>query len=260
MDTHKQHMAAALQVARYALDHSETPVACVFVHQRSNKIVSYGMNATNHSGSGIAHAEFMAIRRLKDRWPQENLHLFHEFLSQCVVYVTVEPCIMCASALKQIGIAKIYFGCGNDRFGGNGTVLSINNDHATLRYDGSHFKQPSIPGLYRREAILLLRYFYVRENDKSPTPRTKLERILDKDTFPSINWSIYMNQKQFGQEFGSNNLIHFDNNDDLNEYQQIDWNIIDSNQDSFIKDLKNKINNIDLNKLLSNIDHKKLKL
>lgn len=45
------------------------------------------------------------------------------------VYVTVEPCIMCASALRQLKIRKVYFGCSNDRFGGTGGVLSIHSEY-----------------------------------------------------------------------------------------------------------------------------------
>lgn len=44
------------------------------------------------------------------------------------LYVTVEPCIMCASALRQIGIRHVYFGCGNDKFGGNGSVFNIHSE------------------------------------------------------------------------------------------------------------------------------------
>jgi tRNA(Arg) A34 adenosine deaminase TadA len=47
-------------------------------------------------------------------------------LSETTLYVTVEPCIMCASALRQMGIARVYFGCENDRFGGCGSVLGVN--------------------------------------------------------------------------------------------------------------------------------------
>lgn len=47
-------------------------------------------------------------------------------LSDTTLYVTVEPCIMCASALRQVGIKEVYFGCGNDRFGGCGGVLGVN--------------------------------------------------------------------------------------------------------------------------------------
>ena len=49
-------------------------------------------------------------------------------LSTTTLYVTVEPCIMCASALRQLGIKRVYYGCGNDRFGGCGSVLGVNQE------------------------------------------------------------------------------------------------------------------------------------
>jgi len=49
-------------------------------------------------------------------------------LSTTTLYVTVEPCIMCASALRQMGIKEVYYGCANDRFGGNGSVLGVNKE------------------------------------------------------------------------------------------------------------------------------------
>lgn len=239
--SHKDHMGTAIKLAKYALDHGETPVACIFVHSITNKIVAYGMNDTNNSLTGIAHAEFMAIEQIKSRFPQDQVG-FNQFCSDCIVYVTVEPCIMCASALKQLNLKKIYFGCGNDRFGGNGTVLSIHQDKSTLNHEGTLYEQESIPGLYRREAIMLLRYFYVKENKRSPNPRIKLERNLDKDTFPQINWSQYMSKNLFGQEFGLTNLSHFQTMDDLEEYKIIDWDLIDSHYDTLVADLTKEIN------------------
>jgi len=47
---------------------------------------------------------------------------------RCVLYVTCEPCIMCAGALSLLGFQKVVFGCGNDKFGGNGSILSIHDD------------------------------------------------------------------------------------------------------------------------------------
>ena len=47
-------------------------------------------------------------------------------LKDTTLYVTVEPCIMCASALRQMGIHAVYFGCANERFGGCGSVLGVN--------------------------------------------------------------------------------------------------------------------------------------
>lgn len=47
-------------------------------------------------------------------------------LDDTTLYVTVEPCIMCASALRQLGIKEVFYGCDNDRFGGCGSVLGVN--------------------------------------------------------------------------------------------------------------------------------------
>ena len=250
---HKEHMATAVKLAKYALDKGETPVACIFVDRVTNHIVAYGMNDTNNSLNGIAHAEFMAIEQIKQKFPNDHRG-FIDFCSNCIVYVTVEPCIMCASALKQLQIYKIYYGCGNDRFGGNGTVLSINSNKSTLGYNGSIFQQRSVPGLYRREAIMLLRYFYVKENKRSPNPRTKLDRNLDKENFPSINWSRYMDKKSFGQEFGLNNLENYDLMVDLEEYKNIDWNLIDSRYATIVSDLDKEIKQFKLK------ENKKLKI
>lgn len=67
---------------------------------------------------GTRHAEFVAIEEILKTYPPS---VFRE----TDLYVTVEPCIMCASAIRQLGIRAVYFGCLNDRFGGNGGVLNI---------------------------------------------------------------------------------------------------------------------------------------
>lgn len=70
---------------------------------------------------GTRHAEFVAIASILQSHP---ISIFH----QTDLYVTVEPCIMCASALRQYGIRTVYYGCSNDRFGGTGSVLSIHSE------------------------------------------------------------------------------------------------------------------------------------
>lgn len=70
---------------------------------------------------GTRHAEFVAIEQLLRTHPPSVLR--HSDL-----YVTVEPCIMCASALRQYGIRAVYYGCANDRFGGTGGVLTVHSE------------------------------------------------------------------------------------------------------------------------------------
>lgn len=95
----------------------------------------------------------MALAEIMSTHPQS-------ILRETDLYVTVEPCIMCASALRQYGIRTVYFGCLNDRFGGTGGVMTINQDPGVDRPFGV------FGGLFREEAIMLLRRFYVQENEK----------------------------------------------------------------------------------------------
>ncbi|RFU79650.1 cmp dcmp deaminase, zinc-binding [Trichoderma arundinaceum] len=128
-------------------------------------------------------------------------------LRECTLYVTVEPCVMCASLLRQFGIQKVYFGAVNDKFGGTGGVFNIHanfnpmaaasQDSAAdaqtkpVRYsdgggsltsssskgcgDGGNVEHgyEVYGGWARDEAVALLRRFYVQENGRAPVPRKK---------------------------------------------------------------------------------------
>lgn len=256
MDKYLEHIDSALKLARYALDHGETPVACVFVHEKSDSVVAYGLNDTNDSLSGTAHAEFVAMRMLRDAVQAQGYASVQlkQLFKEIVCYVTVEPCIMCASALKQMGIHKIVFGCGNDRFGGNGTVLSIHSDKSTTVAGSTEYDRTIlVPGIRRREAIMLLRYFYVRENDRAPKPRTKAERNLDKNTFPPMQWCNYLTRDDFTTIFGEPLISKYDNNEDL-AGETINWDMIDNSHDSIINELQRESQNFEL--FLQNKKHK----
>lgn len=163
LELHQGFMRQAINVAEEALAGGETPVACVLVHEC--QVVARGMNDTNRSLNGTRHAEFLAITEFLSKFPPSKL-------KETDLYVTVEPCIMCASALRQYGIRCVYFGCGNDRFGGNGSVLAVHSDK------GLEEGYPSYGGIFRKEAIMLLRRFYIQENENAPNPRAKGNREL----------------------------------------------------------------------------------
>ncbi|KAL5332641.1 cytidine deaminase-like protein [Aspergillus crustosus] len=150
--------------ARKALHTRETPVGCVLVYK--NKIVGHGMNDTNRSMNGTRHAEFLAIQEMLRTHPKAALPLTD-------LYVTVEPCVMCAAALRQYRIRSVYYGCGNERFGGTGSILAL---HSDLAIDPPY---PVYGGLQRKEAIMLLRRFYIQENENAPKPRPKKHRELN---------------------------------------------------------------------------------
>ena len=68
---------------------------------------------------GIRHAELCAVDEILKTYSAE-------IFKTTDLYVTVEPCIMCAGALRQLGVRNVFFGCANERFGGCGSVLRVN--------------------------------------------------------------------------------------------------------------------------------------
>lgn len=167
---HESFMLQALAQAELALSTAEVPVGCVFVH--NSTVIARGMNDTNRSLCGTRHAEFIGIERILQTHPPE-------IFKETDLYVTVEPCIMCASALRQLRIRKVYYGCMNERFGGCGGVLKLHEgDRDGLRgYE-------CVGGIFRNEAIMLLRRFYVQENERAPQPIAKKTRELKTDILP----------------------------------------------------------------------------
>ncbi|KAF2673967.1 cytidine deaminase-like protein [Microthyrium microscopicum] len=168
-EIHEGFMKEAIAMADLALRSDETPVGCVFVHK--GEIIGRGMNHTNKTLNGTRHAEFVALAEILQTHAPA-------ILKETDLYVTVEPCIMCASALRQFNIRCVYFGCFNDRFGGTGGVLRIHEDE---NVDPPY---PAFPGIFRDDAIMLLRKFYIQENEKAPEPKQKKTRELKTEIIP----------------------------------------------------------------------------
>ena len=94
------------------------------------------------------------------------------------VFVTVEPCIMCASALQQLGIALVVYGCANDRFGGCGSVLNVtlpseNPSEQEICETQKSQSLKCVSGIFAEEAVELLKKFYKGENPNAPIPKSK---------------------------------------------------------------------------------------
>jgi tRNA-specific adenosine deaminase 2 len=150
----------------------------VFVY--NGTIIGRGMNDTNRSYNGTRHAEFIAINQLlSTTTPSGEQKYPPNVLKECDLYVTVEPCIMCASLLRQFGIRKVYFGAVNDKFGGTGGVLNVHrrNGRAEVEDESEELKSywgkddyEVSGGWLREEAIVLLRRFYVQENERGEYP------------------------------------------------------------------------------------------
>ncbi len=157
------------------------PIGCVIYDPVEEKIVSWGRNRTNEDKNGIKHAELVALERLHGEIGYEETKKLD--WKRFELYVTVEPCVMCAAALRYLGIGRVFYGCGNDRFGGCGSVLSVHSINDERKEP--NYLPKEIPELkcemvqsFRVECIMLLRKFYVRENEKAPNPKKKTKRIL----------------------------------------------------------------------------------
>lgn len=113
---HETYMKEALRQAKKAAALQETPIGCVIV--KDDRIIARGYNRRNTDGSTLAHAEITAIRkacRVLGDWRLEG----------CTMYVTLEPCPMCAGALVQSRIDAVVFGARNPKAGCAGSVLDL---------------------------------------------------------------------------------------------------------------------------------------
>ncbi len=158
---HEENMSEALRMAEFALRHKEVPVGCVIVYEEA--IIARGCNEVNATRNSTRHAEMIAIDQLLEYSSKLKL-LSSDICKDATLYVTVEPCIMCAYALKIAGISRVVFGCANERFGGCGSVLNVHDDK-TLQKDRSTI----LEGVLKDDAISLLQKFYEGENPNTLT-------------------------------------------------------------------------------------------
>ncbi|CAI5684598.1 unnamed protein product [Oreochromis niloticus] len=116
------------------------------------------------------HAEMVALDQVLDWCWRSSLDV-KSVCERIALYVTVEPCIMCAAALRLLNIPVVVYGCRNERFGGCSSVLDVSS--ADLPHTGTQFK--CISGHRAEEAIDMLKTFYKQENPNAPKPKTRKE-------------------------------------------------------------------------------------
>lgn len=106
------YMMEALREAKLAFDEEEVPIGCVVVSntKRESKIIARGHNLTQLLKDPTAHAEMQAITAA-------TYELGGKYLKNCTIYVTVEPCPMCASALNWAQIDRVVYGCKDEKRG-----------------------------------------------------------------------------------------------------------------------------------------------
>lgn len=170
-DTDIAFMALALEQAELSYVNGEIPVGCVFVDDVTKSVITSGHNKTNESRNGTKHAEIVAIEKYIDGLSSlvdganqnDDGDSSVAILRNSSLYVTCEPCIMCAALLGKIGVKKVYFGCMNDRFGGNGSILSVHNNTEL-----SAHSYEAVSGLLKDRCIEIFQRFYESENRRAP--------------------------------------------------------------------------------------------
>lgn len=113
---HLKYMKAALQEAKKAYSIGETPIGCVIVYD--GKIIARGYNQRNKKKSTLAHAELLAIGKATKKigdWRLED----------CTMYITLEPCPMCAGAIVQARIPRVVIGAMNAKAGCAGSIVNL---------------------------------------------------------------------------------------------------------------------------------------
>ncbi|XP_008300029.1 tRNA-specific adenosine deaminase 2 [Stegastes partitus] len=159
-------MSSAFHMAREALETGEVPVGCLMVYK--DEVVGKGRNEVNETKNATRHAEMVALDQVLD-WCRRSSLDVRSVCEQTVLYVTVEPCIMCAAALRLLNIPVVAYGCSNERFGGCGSVLDVSSAH--LPQTGTKFK--CVSGHRAEEAVEMLKTFYKQENPNAPKPKTR---------------------------------------------------------------------------------------
>ena len=150
---HEQYMRRALKLAMEAQAEGDVPVGCVIV--RNGEIVGEGRNRREERGDATAHAELEAIRDACARTGSWRLH-------GCTLYVTLEPCPMCAGAIVQARIPRIAVGCMNPKAGCAGSVLDM------LHVPGFNHRSEVTEGVLEQECSKLMSDFFqsLRERKK----------------------------------------------------------------------------------------------
>jgi tRNA(adenine34) deaminase len=134
------YMRQALGEAARALEKDEVPVGAVIVV--SNKIIARGYNLTETLNDVTAHAEMQAITAAAN-------HLGAKYLIDCTLYVTLEPCVMCAGALFWSQISKIVYGATDEKRGAHLTQKNL-----------YHPKTIVVGGIMAEESATLLKDFF----------------------------------------------------------------------------------------------------
>lgn len=156
LSVQEKYMKEALKQAKKAYALGEVPIGCVIVHE--GQIIGRGYNRRNTDKNTLAHAEITAINKASKKIGDWRLE-------ECTLYVTLEPCQMCAGAIVQARIPEVIMGCMNPKAGCAGSILNI------LDMPQFNHQVRVTRGVLEQECSDMLKTFFVELRE-----RNKLEK------------------------------------------------------------------------------------
>lgn len=142
---HEKFMALALDQAQRAFDKGEVPVGALIV--KDGQVISQAHNQVEEKGSTLFHAEILAIE-------EACRILDNKYLEDCILYVTLEPCPMCAGAMMAARIDKLVYGADEEKTGSAGSVINL------LQFPSFPFFVSIVPNILAGESAQLLKRFF----------------------------------------------------------------------------------------------------
>ena len=154
IDDQNTAMAEALAQAKAAFAADEVPVGAVIIHHATRRIIAAAHNEIETRQDCTAHAEMLAIGRAQKALGRKSL-------ADCDLFVTLEPCAMCAGALAHARIRRIYYGAADEKGG------AIDNGPHIFNQPTTHHKPEIYGGIDEAAAADLLKVFFKAKRDDS---------------------------------------------------------------------------------------------
>lgn len=137
------HMQIAIQNAKIAFDNGEIPIGCVITNEK-NEIIASAYNMVEKNNCCFHHAEILAISKA-------SKFLNNKYLENCSIYITLEPCVMCLSAISKAKIKNIFFGAYSNE---------PNNYVEFFKHNKNYFKPQIVGGIEKNTCQNLINTFF----------------------------------------------------------------------------------------------------
>lgn len=151
--TTEEYMQKALDLAKLSAIKDEIPVGCLIVNSTTGEIIASAHNLSQHSEDATAHAEILAIRQACQILKQNRLW-------DMDMYVTLEPCTMCAAAISFARIKNLYFGAYDEKGG------AVTNGIKFYEQKTCHHKPNVVGGILEKDCSQILKDFFKNKRNK----------------------------------------------------------------------------------------------